>query len=132
MSLLIAKRAGLLALGLVVASGGMAWAQNAASPVLLSSRTPRNVSEGILDLLAYSVVPDGTVSTLQLNRGDKSDDDIGASLSQIGAGFTWSKGFPLYLEGFLGYARYDPRFVFSDGQQQRTIPTRWDQFSATV
>lgn len=112
-------------------SAGIASAQDAGSSVTFVGRTPRTVSEGILDLLAYSVVPDGTVSTLQLNRGG-GEDDVGVSLGQIGAGFTWSKGFPLYLEGYLGYARYDPRFVFTSGQDQRQLGTRWDQFSATV
>jgi hypothetical protein len=120
-------------LGLVIATvAGTAAAQNTGLPVGIVGQTPRSVSEGVLDLLAYSVVPDGTVSTLQLDRGGGDDNDIGVSLSQLGAGFTWSDSFPLYLEGYLGYARYDPRFVFSDGQEQRRIGTRWDQFSATV
>jgi hypothetical protein len=124
-------RAATAILGLVIATAAdIATAQDTGSPVGFVGRTPRSVSEGILDLLAYSVVPDGTVSTLQINRGN--EDDVGVSLGQLGAGFTWSKSFPLYLEGFLGYARYDPRFVFSDGQEQRRIPTRWDQLSATV
>jgi hypothetical protein len=125
-----ASRAGASILGLAVAAADTASAQQAGSPTTFIGRTPRSVSEGILDLLAYSVVPDGTISTLQINRGN--EDDVGVSLGQLGAGFTWSKSFPLYLEGFLGYARYDPRFVFSDGQDQRRIPTRWDQLSATV
>jgi hypothetical protein len=123
-------RAGMALLGLIVAAADIASAQDAGSPAGFVGRNPRTVSEGTLDLLAYSVVPDGTVSTLQINRGN--EDDVGVSLGQLGAGFTWSKSFPLYLEGFLGYARYDPRFVFSDGQEQRRIATRWDQLSATV
>ena len=107
-------------LGLVIASAaGTAAAQNSGLPAGIVGTTPRTVGEGVLDLLAYSVVPDGTVSTLQINRHGEGDNDIGVSLGQLGAGFTWSDSFPLYLEGFLGYARYDPRFVFSDGQQQR-------------
>ncbi len=116
----------------IVTAAGMAAAQNAGAPVGIVGQTPRSVSEGVLDLLAYSVVPDGTLSTVQLDRGGGDDNDIGVSLSQLGAGFTWSDSFPLYLEGFLGYARYDPRFVFSDGQDQRRISTRWDQFSVTI
>ena len=121
-----ALRAGAIILGLVTICDVV----SAQQPATFVGRTPRSVSEGILDLLAYSVVPDGTVSTLQINRGN--EEDVGVSLGQLGAGFTWSKSLPLYLEGFLGYARYDPRFVFSDGQDQRRIPTRWDQVAATV
>ena len=124
------SRAGTLALALVVATVGIASAQTLTTPTTPQGRTPGNFSEGILNLLSYSVVPDGTVSTLQINRGDEND--AGVTLSQLGAGFTWSKSFPLYLEGFLGYARYDPKFVFSDGQNQRELGTRWNQFSATV
>jgi hypothetical protein len=125
-------RVGIALLGLIAAAADVTLAQNAGSPTGFVGRTPRTVSEGTLDLLAYSVVPDGTVSTLQINRGGEDNDDVGVSLGQLGAGFTWSKSFPLYLEGYLGYARYDPRFVFSDGQEQRRIGTRWDQFSVTV
>jgi hypothetical protein len=38
---------------------------------------------------------------------------------------------PIYLEGTLGYSRYDPRFVFSGGEERREIPTKWNSFSAT-
>lgn len=128
-----ASRPGMAILGMVIASAaGTAAAQQSGLPAGIVGTTPRSVGEGVLDLLAYSVVPDGTASTLQINRKGQGDSDIGVSLSQLGAGFTWSDSFPLYLEGFLGYARYDPRFVFSDGQEQRRIATRWDQFSATV
>jgi hypothetical protein len=97
-------------LGLVTATvAETASAQNTGLPVGVIGQTPRSVSEGVLDLLAYSVVPDGTVSTLQLDRGGEDDNDIGVTLSQLGAGFTRSDSFPLYLEGYLGYARYDPR-----------------------
>ncbi|MXP63562.1 hypothetical protein E0493_09390 [Roseomonas sp. M0104] len=123
---------GLLRLSLVLGPAfGQAAAQEIRLPQLppgIVGTTPRSVAEGVLDLLAYSVVPDGTASALQINR---SDDDVGVTLGQLGAGFTVSEGFPLYLEGYLGYARYDPRFVFSDGEQQRRLPARWDQISAT-
>jgi Autotransporter beta-domain len=128
-----ATRAGMALLGLVIVTAAdEAAAQNGSLPVGIVGTTPRSVSEGVLDLLSYSVVPDGTVSTLQMDRSGEGDNDIGVTLGQIGAGFTWSDSVPVYLEGFIGYARYDPRFVFSDGQEQRRISTRWDQFSVTV
>jgi hypothetical protein len=118
-------------LGLVIViAAGAAWAQQ--PPVGIVGTTPRDISKSALDLLAYSVVPDGTLSTLQVNSHGEGDNDIGVTLGQLGAGFTWSDSFRLYTEGFLGYARYDPRFVFSDGQAQRTISTQWNQFSGTV
>jgi hypothetical protein len=40
---------------------------------------------------------------------------------------------PLYLEGFLGYARYDPTFVFTDPSGLRArVPVRWNNLSGTV
>ena len=125
------------ALAAVLAALGTAAgaaAQNAPAPQLpvgIVGTTPRSVSKGVLDLLSYSVVPDGTASALQLDRSGGSD-DIGITLGQLGAGFTFSDTFPLYLEGYLGYGRYDPRFVFSDGEEERQLPTRWDQVALTV
>jgi hypothetical protein len=52
--------------------------------------------------------------------------------TQFGLGFTVDPDFPLYLEGFLGYSRYDPRFVFSEGAQKSVLPTRWNNVSGTV
>jgi hypothetical protein len=53
-------------------------------------------------------------------------------MGQIGSGFTVDPSFPLYLEGYLGYSRYDPKFVFSDGVEERSLPTRWDSVSGTA
>ncbi|MGT2493337.1 hypothetical protein ACU4GD_29760 [Cupriavidus basilensis] len=33
--------------------------------------------------------------------------------------FTWSKTMPLYLEGSIGYNRYDPTYVASNGVDSR-------------
>ena len=110
-----------------------AAAQQADTPAfrLVPGMNVRRAADGVLSLLGYAVVPDGTASAIQINRGG-GDDDIGVTLGQIGAGFTWSDSFPLYLEGFIGYARYDPLFVVSDGQQERRIPTRWNNVAGTI
>jgi hypothetical protein len=92
-------------------------------------------TEGALRLLAFSVVPDSAGSAIQLDRGGSGsggEDDVRVRFAQFGSGFTWSEDFPLYLEGYLGYARYDPRFVFTDGQEARVLPTRWNHIAATV
>jgi hypothetical protein len=52
-------------------------------------------------------------------------------LSQFGAGFTLSESFPLWLEGYMGTARYDPRAVFT-GLGARRLPLRWNNITATV
>jgi hypothetical protein len=42
-----------------------------------------------------------------------------------------SKSFPLYLEGTLGYLRYDPDFIATSGEQEQSIPVKWNSFAAT-
>jgi hypothetical protein len=101
----------------------------AQQPVLVGPRV-QNSANAVVSLLAFSVVPDSTVSSLTIDRGQ--DKDTGLAQGQFGLGFTVDPSFPLYLEGFLGYARYDPRFVFSQGTQERRIPARWNNVSATV
>jgi len=90
----------------------------------------QQTANGVLGLLGYNVVPDVTASSLSISRG--SQDDTGLQTTQFGLGFTVDPDFPLYLEGFLGYSRYDPRFVFSEGTSKYPLPTRWNNFSGTV
>jgi hypothetical protein len=94
----------------------------------------RAYTNAALRLLAFSVVPDSAGSAIQIDRssGSNAEDDVRIRFGQIGSGFTWSEEFPLYLEGYIGYARYDPRFVFTDGQEARVLPTRWNHVAATV
>jgi hypothetical protein len=90
----------------------------------------QQTANGVLGLLGYNVVPDVTASSLSISRG--SQDDTGLQTTQFGLGFTVDPDFPLYLEGFLGYSRYDPRFIFSEGEKKSYVPTRWNNFSGTV
>jgi hypothetical protein len=90
----------------------------------------QQAANGVLGLLGYNVVPDVTASSLTISRGGQ--EDTGLQTSQFGLGFTVDPDFPLYLEGFLGYSRYDPRFIFSDGEKKSPLPTRWNNFSGTV
>jgi len=122
---------GLLLVLLLLAAPAAAQAPTPAPGSIL---TPlREFTQGALSLLAFSVVPDSAGSAIQLDSGGTSGtDDIRARLGQLGSGFTWSEEFPLYLEGYLGYARYDPRFLLSDGTEERRVPTRWNHLSVTV
>ncbi|MBY8974881.1 hypothetical protein KHP62_03610 [Rhodobacteraceae bacterium NNCM2] len=85
---------------------------------------------GALGVLGLSLVPNETASTLNINTGNS--DDSGFAASQIGGAFTVSESFPLYLEGFVGFSRYDPTFVFSEGRQARKIPLKWTSAGGTV
>ncbi|MFC3127176.1 hypothetical protein ACFOD4_19080 [Pseudoroseomonas globiformis] len=93
----------------------------------------RSAVNGVLGVLAYSAVPDNSASSVQIDNGvGTGENSAGLTMTQLGAGFTVSESFPLYLEGFLGYARYDPVFVFSDGEERRRLPTRWNSFAGTI
>lgn len=89
---------------------------------------------GIVALMGYNMTPDGSTNALQVNRATASGGDLGSSvltLGQFGAGFTVAESFPLWLEGYLGYARYDPRAVFT-GIEARRTPLRWNNVAATI
>ena len=84
---------------------------------------------GVLGVMSYTVTPDVTTSSLAINNAATSTTNLG--LTQFGGGFTWSKNTPLYLEGNAAYARYDPRFVATDGTQTRVVPVKWNSVSGT-
>ena len=84
---------------------------------------------GVLSLLAFSVVPDLTTSSLSIE--DKGAGNPTLTMMQVGGGATFSKSFPLYLEGTAAFSRYDPTFVATDGEVERTIPTKWTSLAAT-
>ncbi|MFV0262366.1 MAG: hypothetical protein ACK5JN_08010 [Kluyvera sp.] len=86
-------------------------------------------ADAVLTLMSFMIVPDITAS--DLNIGSGSDDTTELSITQFGGGATMGDAFPLYLEGAMGYSRYDPQFVISDGNQSRRIPTKWNSLTAT-
>jgi len=83
--------------------------------------------DSVLALMSFSVLPDVTTSSLSIN--DASNDKIHFSQSTLGGGFTWSQDFPLYLEGTIGYSRYDPKFVATEGNETFSIPVKWNNFT---
>jgi len=85
---------------------------------------------GALSLMQYNLAPEITASSLSFSGGDA--ENTGLSMAAVGGGFTWSKSFPLYLEGNLAYTRYDPTFVASDGTEEREIPVKWNSLAGTV
>ncbi|STW22677.1 Uncharacterised protein [Klebsiella variicola] len=86
-------------------------------------------ADAVLTLMSYTVVPDVTAS--DLNIGSGSNDKHNLAITQFGGGATLSESFPLYLEGTMGYSRYDPRFVVSNGEQTRNVPTKWNSLTTT-
>jgi hypothetical protein len=86
-------------------------------------------ANGVLALMGYQLTPDVTTGSLSIS--DASAANPGFQQTSLGGGFTLSKKYPVYAEGTAGYARYDPTFVASDGQEQRQIPVKWNALSAT-
>lgn len=98
------------------------------APGIVGASVQRYV-DGVIGLLGYSTIPDGTVSSVSIDQA--ATDNPNLSLFQLGAGMTFDRDVPIYLEGFIAGARYDPSFVFSDGTDQRRLPTKWNSVSAT-
>ncbi|WP_409421899.1 autotransporter domain-containing protein [Pseudaeromonas sp. ZJS20] len=105
-------------------------------PALLWSTSPgaaehalQRQANAALALMTFTVTPDITASNLNIQ--DQSAGTSSLLMTQLGGGATWSADLPLYLEGNLGFSRYDPRFLLEDGDESITIPARWNTLSAT-
>ena len=99
------------------------------SRIALIGANVQQRANGVLSLLSFSVVPDLTTSSLSIE--DKSAGNPTMTMMQVGGGATFSKSFPLYLEGTAAFSRYDPTFVATDGREERSIPTKWTSLAAT-
>lgn len=86
-------------------------------------------ANSVLTLMSYMVVPDITASDLNIGTGTNESNEL--NITQFGGGATLSENFPIYLEGAMGYSRYDPQFVLSNGTETRRIPTKWNSLTAT-
>jgi hypothetical protein len=86
-------------------------------------------ADAVIGLMSFTLTPDVTTGSLSLNNGSTDNPDI--ALTTLGGGFTMSKDTPLYLEGTLGYSRYDPTFLTSEGEAERSVPTKWNTLSVT-
>lgn len=115
-----------LLLPLAGALGVFAPAPATAQQVRLAAERAAQVALGVVGVTS---MPDGTVSDLTIQRSGGETSQL--LTWQLGAGFTVAEEFPLYLEGFLGYARYDPVAIVSNGQQSTRLPLRWNAFSGT-
>lgn len=83
-----------------------------------------------LAFMAYSVVPDVTTSSLSISQ--KTTDEPDFFLTQFAGGFNPSTSSPLYLEGDLAYSCYDPEFIFSNGQDEKSVSTKWNSIMASA
>ena len=116
---------GAAALAIIGAAGVLA--AGAASAQTVGGGDVQDRANGVLTVLAITATPDSTTSSLSIRSGSSGD----PRLNQIQTGGAFNVTDRIYLEGFVGAARYDPRFVFSDGAAQRSLPTRWTGLAAT-
>lgn len=114
---------------IVLLAAAPAGAQAQAPRLALPGTTLERQAGAALGVLGITAVPDGTVADLTIKRA--TGESAGLLTGQLGSGFTWSEELPLYLEGFVGYARYDPTFILSGGQTEQRLPLRWNTVSAT-
>ena len=102
---------------------------DAASPL-------RNLGGGVLGLMGYNMTPDGSTNAVEINTAEPSSGQarFGSRqlvLGQLGFGFTVSESLPVFMEIYLGYARYNPRAMFSGAEANR-LPVRWNNVAATI
>lgn len=116
-----------MAIAATLAGARGAYPQDAFEQFLARSIEAR--ASGALAVLGLSAVPSETASTLALDTGREGQRGIDFRAGQLGGGFTWSETVPLYLEGYIGWNRYDPVFVFSQGGEQRRTEAKWNSFA---
>ena len=96
---------------------------------LLSDEDIKRRADAVVGLMSFTLTPDVTTGSLSLSNEPTGNPDL--ALTTLGGGFTMSRDFPLYLEGTAGYSRYDPAFVFSDGEVNRPVPVKWNSLALT-
>jgi hypothetical protein len=107
----------------------MALAQQGPAFDIVQGRMQQRAN-GILALMGYSQTPDVTSGALSIKNSATNDPSF--NNTSLGGGFTISDSVPIYLEGTIGYARYDPQFIATNGQETRDIPTRWNSIIGTI
>ena len=98
----------------------------AVAPGQLINADLQKRANGVLALMGYMQTPDVTTGSLGITNDATGNPDF--AMTTLGGGFT-GKGSPLYLEGTLGYARYDPTFIAASGQV--SVAANWDAYSAS-
>src|SRR5262249_24677529 len=99
-------------------------------PFTLLGADPQKVVNGALTLMAFSVVPDLASSVLQI-KGASAGENSDIWMTQTGGGFPLGKPVAPYVEGSVGFSRYDPKFIASNGMESRRIPAKWNTIAGT-
>ena len=89
-------------------------------------------TDRILTLMAFSVIPDLSASFLSFGGGEAGDANL--LMTQASGGKTLAGPYPIYLEGSLGYMRYDPDFWISQSHESSSgqeVSGYWSTVSLT-
>ncbi|MEX0328712.1 MAG: autotransporter outer membrane beta-barrel domain-containing protein [Ruegeria sp.] len=120
-SFLLASLATLLFSGPLLAQG---FAENAFEKI------QRENAAGSLAVMGLAGIPDDSASAISL-QSNTDNRDYDFKSAQLGGGFRLSEGVPIYLEGYIGYARYDPVLTFSGTGETTRLPLKWTSAAVT-
>jgi len=120
-------RAALAARASLVLAGALCLATPARAQTVDLNR----VANGVLGMLAWTVTPDTTASGITIGGGSGGGEDT-LTFVQLGVGERVLPDIPLYLEGFLGLASFNPDYVVGVDGGAAQIGGRWSSFAATV
>ena len=108
-------------------------AQSASAQSVLERAFEKQQQEnaaGSLAILGLAGIPDDSVSAISL-QSNTDNRDYDFKSAQLGGGFRLAEGVPIYLEGYIGYARYDPVLTFSGTGDTTRIPLKWTSLALT-
>lgn len=91
---------------------------------------PECAANGVLGMMALTMLPGSFAGGLALETGDDQASEL--FVGQIGSGYTLSETFPLYVEGYLGFSRYDPRFLATGADEEGFARARWNSVTGSV
>ena len=82
-----------------------------------------------LSTLGLVTIPNESASTLSFVSANASSSSF-RSL-QLGGGRRFSDDLPLWIEGYVGYQRYSPQLILSDGDNDLPVRAKWSGLAAT-
>ena len=112
----------------VLSLAGQASAQSFIDGVF--KEVQRANAKGALAALGIAGLPDDSASAIALESTGQ-EDSFDYKSAQLGGGFRLGEGIPLYLEGYIGYNRYDPVLFLSGTGLKSPLPLKWTSVAAT-
>lgn len=117
----------LLAVNFSIAS--VMFMSSAAAQVAAPNAEFEDFANRALATFGLVAVANDTASFLSVTKG--GGDESSFRSSQLGGGFVWSNDIPLYLEGYLGFQRYDPHFILDKPTRDLDVRANWYGLAAT-